>query len=59
MKAHPFGARPVHSLMKDHPQLCGHVGDGVVCGQERDHPDHIEPDAFATLERRMAGAPRA
>ncbi len=59
MKAHPFGARPVHSLMKDHPQLCGHVADELVCGQEREHPDHVaEVDVEDALDRRMRGAAR-
>jgi hypothetical protein len=61
MKPHAFGAKPTHPLMLGHPNCCGHVDTevGLVCGRERDHADHIELDAEASLARRMAGAPRA
>lgn len=58
MKPHIFGARPIHSLLRDHPTLCGHIEAGLVCGREREHSDHeAEVDVDAALDRRMRGAP--
>ena len=59
MKPHVFHAKPVDSSLRPYPGVCGHVDREakLLCVHAREHPDHVEADAFEALDRRMRGAP--
>jgi len=59
MQPHTFHAHPTDASLRSYPGVCGHVDveAKLLCVQPQKHPDHIVPDPFEALERRMAGAP--
>ncbi|MFI5259851.1 MAG: hypothetical protein ACHQ01_09635 [Candidatus Limnocylindrales bacterium] len=59
MKPHTFHQEPTDALLRSYPAVCGHVDTEaqLLCVQPQKHPDHIVPDSFEVLERRMRGAP--